>query len=53
MFFKPHYKEGMKRFYVFNMQVDSANPEDPRTSENNKRKIELPIWVNSRLELKG
>ncbi|KAI4461764.1 integrin alpha [Holotrichia oblita] len=53
MFFKPHYKEGMKRFYTFNMQVDSANPEDPSTSENNKRKIELPIWVNSRLELKG
>ncbi|GJQ71792.1 putative integrin alpha [Trypoxylus dichotomus] len=53
MYFKPHYKEGMKRFYVFNMEVDSANPEDATTSENNKKKIELPIWVNSRLELKG
>ncbi|XP_017775608.1 PREDICTED: integrin alpha-PS2-like, partial [Nicrophorus vespilloides] len=49
----PNHKEGMSSIYEFSMAVNSTNPEDPLTVSDNQKKIHIPIWVNSKLELGG
>ncbi|PNF38619.1 hypothetical protein B7P43_G02308, partial [Cryptotermes secundus] len=50
---KPSLTEVMKPRYEFKMNVNSTNPEQEFTTNDNTFKLTVPIWVDAELELRG
>lgn len=50
---KPSLTEVMKPRYEFKMNVNSTNPEQEFTTDDNTFKLTVPIWVDAELELRG
>ncbi|XP_025836181.1 integrin alpha-PS2 isoform X1 [Agrilus planipennis] len=50
---QPYHTEGMNATYDFYMSVNSTNPEESYTLEDNKHFLSIPIWVDSKLALDG
>jgi hypothetical protein len=50
---KPSLTEVMKPRYEFKMNVNSTNPEQEYTADDNSFKLTVPIWVDAELVLHG
>jgi hypothetical protein len=50
---KPSLTEIMKPRYDFQMNVNSTNPEQEFTTDDNSFALAVPIWVDAELELHG
>lgn len=50
---QPYYKEGLKDTFVFDISVNSTNPEDKQGLEDNHKSLAVKIWADSHIELRG
>ncbi|XP_015435219.1 PREDICTED: LOW QUALITY PROTEIN: integrin alpha-PS2-like [Dufourea novaeangliae] len=50
---QPVTSHGMKPIYEFEMDVNTTNPENPSTSEDNAYTLRLPIWIETDLRVDG
>ena len=50
---QPVTSHGMKPIYEFEMDVNTTNPENPFTTEDNSYTLRLPIWIETDLRVDG
>ncbi|XP_043525000.1 integrin alpha-PS2-like isoform X2 [Frieseomelitta varia] len=50
---QPVTSHGMKPIYEFEMNVNTTNPENPYTIEDNTYILRLPIWIETDLRIDG
>ncbi|XP_029042602.2 integrin alpha-PS2 isoform X1 [Osmia bicornis bicornis] len=50
---QPVTSHGMKPVYEFEMDVNTTNPENSWTTEDNKYTMKLPIWIETDLRVDG
>ena len=50
---QPVTSHGMKPIYEFEMNVNTTNPENPYTVEDNTYILRLPIWIETDLRIDG
>nr|XP_031836147.1 integrin alpha-PS2 isoform X2 [Nomia melanderi] len=50
---QPVTSHGMKPIYEFEMDVNTTNPENPMTVEDNVYTLRLPIWIETDLRVDG
>ncbi|XP_075237231.1 uncharacterized protein LOC142333690 isoform X2 [Lycorma delicatula] len=50
---QPFHKEGMKPRYEFFITVNSTNPENKTTTDDNSQQLTVPIWVETDIVLSG
>ncbi|XP_076639854.1 integrin subunit alpha inflated isoform X2 [Colletes latitarsis] len=50
---QPVTSHGMKPVYSFEMDVNTTNPENPYTTDDNKYTLRLPIWIETELRVDG
>ncbi|CAH1104262.1 unnamed protein product [Psylliodes chrysocephalus] len=54
VFFQPYHKGGSPNHsYHFDILVNSSNPEPLSTFEDNKKHIEIEIWIDATIDIKG
>ncbi|OAD60277.1 Integrin alpha-PS2 [Eufriesea mexicana] len=50
---QPVTSHGMKPIYEFEMNVNTTNPENPSTTDDNAYALKLPIWIETDLRVDG
>ena len=50
---QPVTSHGMKPIYEFEMDVNTTNPENPYTTDDNTYTLRLPIWIETDLRIDG
>lgn len=53
MHLEPLNVEGMPPTYDFDMWVNSTNPDQIETQENNRQHLSIGIWIDAKLQIRG